>query len=105
MDCHIGIPLRMYRCSEQIATAIQRITKEEITMENLNLNEMEAITGGLVVADPEQNKFWIIRQNGTVIAPAPTEELAIEFARQFQTSPTVITKEEYKTRFGRDLVW
>ena len=23
MDCHIGIPLRMYRCSEQIAPAVQ----------------------------------------------------------------------------------
>jgi len=40
-----------------------------------------------------------------VIAPAPTKELAIEFAKQFGTSPTVIDMKEYKAKFGRDLVW
>lgn len=74
-------------------------------MNELNLNEMEKVSGGLVVNDTEENKFWIIRQNGTVIAPAPSLELAIEFAKQFQTSPSVITKEEYKAKFGRELVW
>jgi hypothetical protein len=95
----------MYKCREQIAPAGLKIMKEDNNMEELNLNEMEQVSGGLVVSDPEQNKFWIIRQNGTVIAPAPTEELAIEFAKQFQTSPTVITKEEYKAKFGRELIW
>lgn len=74
-------------------------------MEELNLNEMEKVSGGYVVDDPEKNKFWIIRQNGTVIAPAPNEEQAMEFAKQFGTSPTVITMDEYKAKFGRDLVW
>lgn len=74
-------------------------------MTELNPEIMKTANGGLVVNDPEQNKFWIIRQNGTVIAPAPSEELAVEFAKQFGTSPTVITMEEYKARFGRDLVW
>ena len=74
-------------------------------MSELNLNEMEEVSGGLVVDDLEKNKFWIIRPNGTVIAPAPTKELAIEFAKQFGTSPTVIDMKEYKAKFGRDLVW
>lgn len=74
-------------------------------MEELKLNEMEKVSGGLVVDDPEANKFWIIRDDGTVIAPAPTKDLAIEFANQFNTSPDVITMDQYKEKFGRDLVW
>ena len=49
-------------------------------MSELNLNEMEEVSGGLVVDDPEKNKFWIIRPNGTDM-------------------------KEYKAKFGRDLVW
>ena len=71
----------------------------------LSLDEMEAVTGGFVVNDPVENKFWVIRQNGTVIAPASSQEDAIQFAKAFSTSPTVITKEEYVARYGRELVW
>lgn len=74
-------------------------------MEELKLNEMEKVSGGLVVDDPEANKYWIVRQDGTVIGPAPTEEQAISFAKQFNTSPDVITMDQYKEKFGRDLVW
>ena len=74
-------------------------------MKELELEDLEKVTGGWVVDDPEENKFWVIRQNGTVIAPAPTREQAIEVARQFNTSPTVITKEEYKAKYGRELEW
>ena len=83
----------------------RRKNKMNTNTVELNLNEMEKVSGGLVVDDPEKNKFWIIRPNGTVIAPAPTKELAIEFAKQFGTSPTVIDMKEYKAKFGRDLVW
>jgi hypothetical protein len=71
----------------------------------LNLDEMEKISGGYVVSDPENNKFWIIRQNGTVIAPAPNEAKAIEFAKDFGTSPTILTLDQYKAKFGRELKW
>jgi hypothetical protein len=98
----------MNLCRERNSFLLARINekcKEETKMSELNLNEMEKVSGGLVVDDPEKNKFWIIRPNGTVIAPAPTKELAIEFAKQFGTSPTVIDMKEYKAKFGRDLVW
>lgn len=71
----------------------------------LNLNEMEKVSGGFVVEDTMANKYWVVRQDGSVIAPAPNKEQAIEFAKAFSTSGTVITREEYKKRFGRDLVW
>ena len=74
-------------------------------MDQLEMNDLEKVSGGLVVEDPVQNKCWIIRQNGTVIAPAPSREQAVEFAGQFNTSTEVITLEEYRTRFGRDLAW
>ena len=73
-------------------------------MKELKPEEMEKIIGGYVVED-SNNKYWIVRQDGSVIAPAPDKEKAIEFAKTFNTSPTVITAEEYKIHFGRDLVW
>ncbi len=74
-------------------------------MKELNLEAMEKASGGFVVSDSETNKFWIVRQDGSIIGPAPTMEQAIEFAKPFGESTTVLSKEEYKVRFGRDLVW
>ena len=71
----------------------------------INLDEMGKVSGGYVVNDEANNKFWIVRQDGSVIAPAPSMEKAIEFAKDFQTSPSVMTMDEYKKHFGRDLVW
>ena len=71
----------------------------------INLNEMEKVSGGYVVNDETNNKYWIVRQDGSVIAPAPSLEKAQEFAKEFQTSPSVMTMDEYKKNFGRDLVW
>jgi hypothetical protein len=71
----------------------------------INLNEMEKVSGGYVVNDETNNKYWIVRQDGSVIAPAPSLEKAQEFAKEFQTSPSVMTMDEYKKHFGRDLVW
>lgn len=71
----------------------------------LNPNEMEKVSGGYVVDNGTGDKFWIIRQNGTVIAPAPTLEQAKEYAKAFGVSATVMNLEEYKARYGRDLKW
>jgi hypothetical protein len=71
----------------------------------INLGEMGKVNGGYVVNDEANNKYWIVRQDGSVIAPAPSVEKAQEFAKEFQTSPTVMTMEEYKKHFGRELVW
>ena len=64
-----------------------------IEMKELKPEEMEKVSGGYVVNDEKENKFWIVRQDGTVIAPAPSKEQAIEFAKAFSTSQAVITKE------------
>ena len=71
----------------------------------ISFDEMKKVSGGYVVNDEANNKYWIVRQDGSVIAPAPSVEKAQEFAKEFQTSPTVMTMEEYKKHFGRDLVW
>ena len=71
----------------------------------LKLDDMAQVSGGLVVDNGTGDKYWIIRQDGTVIGPAPNLTDAVSFAKSFSVSTEVITLEEYKTRFGRDLVW
>ena len=71
----------------------------------LKLDDMAQVSGGLVVDNGTGDKYWIIRQDGTVIGPAPTLDDAVVFAKVLNTSQDVITLEEYKKRFGRDLVW
>ncbi len=72
-------------------------------MKVVNTEELENVAGGLIVDDKAANKFWIIKQNGDVIAPSSSREKAIEAAKAFNTSTQIITREEYKKRFGRDL--
>lgn len=74
-------------------------------MKELNMEELKDVSGGYLVEDPENNKVWLVRQDGTVIAPVPSTEKGIEFAKDFGTSPTILTMDTYKKRFGRDLVW
>ena len=71
----------------------------------LNLNEMENVTGGYVVDNGTGDKYWVVRQDGSVIAPAPSLEQAVEFAKAFSVSTTVMDLDEYKKHFGRDLKW
>ena len=59
----------------------------------ISLSEMEKVNGGYVVNDEANSKYWIVRQDGSVIAPAPSLEKAQEFAKDFQTSPSVMTME------------
>ena len=71
----------------------------------LKIDEIEKVSGGLVVDNGTGDKYWIVKQDGTVIGPAPTLNDAVSFAKAFNTSQDIITMEEYKERFGRDLVW
>ena len=72
----------------------------------LNLDELKDVNGGMIVEEgEEEKKFWLIRQDGSVIAPIPSKEMAVQFAHSMSVSPDVITREEYKERFGRELLW
>ena len=77
-------------------------------MENksaLNLEELENVSGGVIVDDGDGKKFWLVRQDGTVISPVPSREQAIDFAKAYNISTQIMTKEEYKKHFGRELKW
>lgn len=71
----------------------------------LNMEEMEKVSGGYVVEDGTGSKYWVVRQDGKVIGPAPTLDNAIDFAKAFGVSTKVMTLEEYKNFFGHDLKW
>lgn len=74
-------------------------------MEMLNDHQLEEASGGVIVDDGDGQKFWLVRQNGTVISPVPGKEKAIEFAQAYHISTKIMTKEEYARHFGRELVW
>ena len=66
---------------------------------------MEDIAGGVIVEDNDGSKFWLVRQDGSVISPVPNKEQAIDFAHAYSISTQIMTKEEYAKHFGRPLVW
>ena len=51
----------------------------ENNFEKLDDLDLQEVPGGVIVDDGDGQKYWLIRQNGTVIAPAPSKEKAIEF--------------------------
>lgn len=67
--------------------------------------DLEEVSGGVIVDDGDGKKFWLVRQNGTVIAPVPSEKNAIDFAKAYHISTQIMTKEEYARHFGRELAW
>ena len=74
-------------------------------IEKLNDQMAEEISGGVIVDDGDGKKFWLVRQDGTVISPVPGKEKAVDFAKAYNISQQIMTKEEYARRFGRELVW
>jgi len=76
--------------------------KSSVKLEDLTL---EDVAGGMIVDDGDGQKFWLVRQDGTVISPVPGKEKAIEFAHAYSISTQIMTKEEYARHFGRPLVW
>ena len=73
--------------------------------EKMNDQELQAVSGGVIVDDGDGKKFWLVRQDGTVISPVPGREKAIEFAKAYNTSTQIMTKEEYARHYGRELAW
>ena len=74
-------------------------------MKKLSEENLRDVTGGLIVDDGRNGKYWLIRQNGTVISPVPSLEKAEEFAKAYGESTRVLTPEAYEKTFGRPLVW
>ena len=66
---------------------------------------MEDVAGGVIVEDNDGKKYWLVRQDGSVISPVPSKEQAIDFADAYSISTQIMTKEEYAKHFGRPLVW
>ena len=79
--------------------------KEELKALGLSDSDLENVSGGIIVAESGNQKYWLVRQNGTVISPVPTLEKAQEFAKAYGISTSVLSRDEYKAKFGRDLVW
>ena len=74
-------------------------------MKELNDQLAEEISGGVIVDDGDGKKFWLVRQDGTVISPVPGKEKAVDFAKAYNISQQIMTREEYARRFGRELAW
>ena len=74
-------------------------------MVELSDEMLAGVAGGLIVDDGDGKKFWLVRQDGTVISPVPGREKAVEFARAYNISQKIMTKEEYARHFGRELKW
>ena len=77
--------------------------KEYKQLHELTPEELGNATGAAIVADGD--KYWLVRQDGTVVAPAPSQAKAIEFAKTLSISTEILTKEEYAKRFARELRW
>lgn len=71
----------------------------------LSMEDMEKITGAYVVDPGTGTQYWVVRQDGQVIGPAPTLKNAQDFAKAFGVSTTVMTLDDYKKHFGHELKW
>ena len=74
-------------------------------MVELNEEMLEGVSGGVIVDEGDGKKYWLVRQDGTVISYAPSKEKAVQFAKEFSISTQIMTKEEYARHFGRELEW
>ena len=72
-------------------------------MKKLTMEELEQVTGGVIV-DIGEDVLYIVRQDGTVVGPAP-KEMAESFAKTLSVSTEIITGEDYQKRFGRPFQW
>ena len=79
--------------------------KKDYDMVELSEEALEGVSGGVIVDNGDGKKYWLVRQDGTVISPVPGRENAIEFAKAYNISQQVLTKEEYARCFGRELAW
>ena len=74
-------------------------------IEEMDAEDLTNVSGGLIVDDGDGKKYWLVRQNGTVISPVPGLKKAQDFIKAYGEDTRVISKEEYRKLYGRDLVW
>ena len=79
-------------------TGVNEDGKKELT-----LNELDNVNGGLIVKDAATNKYWVTKDDGVVVFPAPNKACAVDLAKALKVEPEIITLEEYKKRFGHEL--
>ena len=72
-------------------------------MKKVNPDQLEQVSGGFVVSVEGKNEYWVVKQDGEKLVPAPTLEEAQKYAKQYNISSTVLTDKEYKEHYGRDL--
>ncbi len=72
-------------------------------MTELSMSDLEKISGGVIV-DDGSDKLWLVRQDGSIIGPAPRDK-ATSFAKSFSTSTEILTTNDYEKRFGRSFKW
>lgn len=75
----------------------------EMKAQELNMEDLDKVNGGVIV-DNGGEKMFLVRQDGTIIGPAPRDK-ANSFARTFSTSTEIISQSDYEKRFGRPFVW
>lgn len=73
-------------------------------MDKLNLDQAGQVTGGFVLNNEEKKEIWVVKQDGSKIAPAANLDEARRIAKQYNISPTVLTEKDYKEHYGRDFV-
>ena len=71
-------------------------------MDRVNLEQAGQVAGGFVVKNEEKHEYWVVRQDGSKIVPAPSLEEAQKYAKQYNISDKVLTEKEYKQHYGRD---
>jgi bacteriocin-like protein len=78
--------------------------KEGKEMEELNEKKLENVNGGIIVQGESYEGYFIIDpKTGDVIGQRYHFGDAENFARSHDQSVTVINKEQYKKRYGKDI--
>ena len=70
-------------------------------MDKMKLDQAEQVAGGFVLNYEEKKEYWVVRQDGSKIVPAPTLEEAQKYAKQYNISDKVLTEKEYMQHYGR----
>ena len=73
-------------------------------MEELNVEKLENVNGGIIVQGESYEGYFIIDpKTGDVIGQRYHLGDAEKFARSHDQTVTLINKEQYKKRFGKDI--